>query len=643
MLYSTYLGGSYFDYAQAIAVDGDGNAYVTGLTYSADFPVTPGALGAKLGGTYTAFVAKISADGSKLLYATLLGGSGRDAANAIAIDGAGNAYVTGYTDSGDFPVTPGALQKDLLQGCDGPSTEGDAFVAKIGPGGGALLFATYLGGTCADQGMGIAVDAAGSVYVAGVTSSPDFPVSKNALTSKYGGGVNSGFLAKLTAGGDSLLYATFLGTGWGDVAQAVTVDDQGNAYVAGSSFGLDQPQPSAGSASYSIVGFPGFLGTGGPAFVLKLDSSGNKIYAASLGQCMTTATSVVVDSAGRAWVAGATGLPPNPTGFFQENCIAATVSTVHPFQALGLGWGFVAELSADGNSVLFASLVDWATSLALDAGGNAFVGGRTQSTDLSRWGSPLLLGISGSVPSPVTIEAPQSKAVTPHSYVFPPYPAVVAPGAVLVVAGTGLGPDPAAGSQIDPGGILATILAGTRVTFDGIPAPLISVGAQRVVCMAPFALADRTMTTVQVESGGSLSNSIRVPVLATAVAILGMVNQDGTANSKDHPAAPDSVITIFVAGLGQTDPPSVDGLINGAGAPQPKVPITAHINGWLPGDISYLGPAPGQPAGIFQINFRIPKTIPGIGSWPAGQYYMLVETGYSFTGSDYDSAPLWIH
>ena len=229
MLYSTYLGGGYYEYAMAIAVDPQGNVYVTGLTASADFPVTAGALKTKLTGTYNAFVAKISADGTKLLYSTLLGGSGHDSSNAIAIDGAGNAYVTGYTDSGDFPVAQGALQSKLLQGCVGPSTQGDAFVAKIAASGGALLFSTYLGGTCADQGMGIAVDAGGSVYVAGVTSSPDFPVTANALRATYGGVVNSGFLARLTANGDRLMYATFLGTGWGDVAQAVAVDDKGNA------------------------------------------------------------------------------------------------------------------------------------------------------------------------------------------------------------------------------------------------------------------------------------------------------------------------------------------------------------------------------------------------------------------------------
>ena len=643
MIYSTYLGGSTYDYATAIAVDRDGNVYVTGVTYSTDFPVTAGAPQTKLAGPYNAFVAKISADGSQLLYSTLLGGSGGDSANAIAVDSVGNAYVTGYTGSADFPVTQGALQTNLSQGCATSDTEGDAFVAAIAANGGTLLFSTYLGGTCADQGMGIAVDGAGSVYVAGITSSPDFPVTKGALTATYSGSVNSGFFARLTPRGDGLMYATFLGTGWGDVAQAVTVDDKRNAYVTGSSFGLDKPGPAFGSAAYSIAGFPGYLGTGGPAFVLKLDPSGNKVYAASLGLCMTTGTAVAVDSVGRAWIAGVTGFPPKSTGFFEHNCISPTVSTVHPFQGLNLGWGFVSELSADGSTVLFSSLVDQAASLALDAGGNAVVGGLTQSTNGSKpWLSALVLGIEGSVSSQVTIEEPGSKSVTPHFVASNVYPRVVAPGAVVVVPGTGLGPDQQAGSQITPGGTLATTLAGTRVMFDGIAAPLISVQALQIVCIAPFELADRTTTTVQVESGGSLSNAIRIPVTPTAVAILGVVNQDGSPNSSDHPAAPGSVITVYVAGLGPTDPPSVDGMINEPGAPAPKAAISVLINAWLSGEILYSGPAPGQPAGTVQINFRIPESIPGVGAWPAGQYNLDVGTGDLYMG-DYDMAPLTIH
>ena len=153
-----------------------------------------------------------------------------------------------------------------------------------------------------------------------------------------------------------------------------------------------------------------------------------------------------------------------------------------------------------------------------------------------------------------------------------------------------------------------------------------------------------TITTVQASVSGSFSNAIRVPVTPTAVAILAVLNQDGTPNSKDNTAAPGSVITIYIAGLGPTDSPVPDGAINGPGSPMPRAPINLQINWWLAPDILYLGPAPGQPVGIVQINFIIPPTIPGIGSWPAppyDQYSLVAGTGDGPTG-DHDVASLWI-
>jgi uncharacterized protein (TIGR03437 family) len=648
MLWSTYLGGSDYDVPNAMAVDTAGNVYVTGFTYSSDFPTSAGALQSKLAGPNNAFVSKISADGSHILYSTLLGGSGGDSANAIAIDRAGDAYITGYTGSPDFPVAPNAVMHSAptpSQGCVRGGSGGDAFVSKLGPNGDSLLYSTYLGGGCADIAYGVAVDSAGSAYIAGATFSPDFPGTTNPAV--YTGNANVGFLAKLTPPDDSLAYTTFLGAGLGDVAQSVAVDQKGDVYVTGSSFGLDGP-PSAvpGSLVYNAAGTPVYLLSGGPAFVAKFGSSGARIYAAYLGTCFDTGTAIAPNPDGTVWVAGATGAPP---GYFTSyeaesfggNCFTGNVPTVHPFQALQLGWGFVSELSSDGSTVLFSSLLDRESLLSTDASGNAFVSGSALVND--KW-RPTLWKIDGSVPSPVTIEAPQGKAMSPHLYGYQLYPAVVAPGAVLVIPGMGLGPGQQLASQITPAGTLATTLGGTSVTFDGIPAPLISVQAQQIVCLAPFELAGRTTTIVQAATNGSLSNAIRVPVTPTAAAILAVINQDGTLNSKDNTAAPGSVMTIYVAGLGPTDPPVPDGAINGPGSPMPKAPIDVLINWWLAPDILYLGPAPGQPIGIVQINFQIPPTIPGVGPWPAApydQYSLVAGTGGEFTG-DHDVALLWI-
>ncbi len=178
LVYSTYLGGSSDDSGSGIAVDGSGNAYVTGHTFSANFP-TANALQPANGGSADVFVTKISADGSTKLYSTYLGGNGADYANAIAVDGSGNAYVTGFTNSTNFPTT------NALQATWGGNS--DAFVTKISANGTTKLYSTYLGGSGNDSGTGIAADASGNAYIVGSTSSTNFPTA-NPLQAANGGG-----------------------------------------------------------------------------------------------------------------------------------------------------------------------------------------------------------------------------------------------------------------------------------------------------------------------------------------------------------------------------------------------------------------------------------------------------------------------
>ncbi len=167
LVYSTYLGGSHSDTGYSIAVDSSGNAYVCGMTGSFDFPVTANALQTMMAGYLSAYVTKLNAAGTALLYSTFLGGNEYDAGHSIAVDSAGNAYVTGYTSSGTFPRS-NPFQASL-------AGAQNAFVSKLNPAGSALVYSTYLGGDSYDSGNSIVVDSSGSAYVTGYTESANFP------------------------------------------------------------------------------------------------------------------------------------------------------------------------------------------------------------------------------------------------------------------------------------------------------------------------------------------------------------------------------------------------------------------------------------------------------------------------------------
>jgi hypothetical protein len=237
LVYSTYLGGSSEDIGFAIAVDGTASAYVTGSTRSIDFPTTVGAFDTSHNGNADAFVTKLTTAGSALLYSTYLGGSDFDSGRALAVDTFANAYVTGETQSTDFPTTPGAFDPTYNGGFN------DAYVTKLNSAGSApLVYSTYLGGSDIDSGFGIAVDGAGSAYVTGFTGSTDFPTTPGAFDTTYNGGVADAYVTGLNAAGSApLLDSTYLGGSAGDIGAAIAVDSAGSAYVTGSTSSNDFP------------------------------------------------------------------------------------------------------------------------------------------------------------------------------------------------------------------------------------------------------------------------------------------------------------------------------------------------------------------------------------------------------------------
>src|SRR3989449_4869999 len=271
LAYSTYLGGSTIDQGFGIAVDSAGNAYVAGDTISTNFPTTPGAFQTTFGGPFCcmgdAFVTKLNALGSGLVYSTYLGGGGNDQGNGIAVDSAGHAYVTGFTLSTNFPTTPGAFQ---TASGGGP----DAFVTKLNALGSGLVYSTYLGGSGDDEGNGIAVDSAGNAYVTGLTfsfpASNNFPTTPGAFQTTSFLGVP--FVTKLNPTGSALVYSTYLEVFGGffvDEGLGIAVDSVGNAYVTGETFTFN-PFPTTPGAFQTTSG-------GGlqDAFVTKLNPTGS--------------------------------------------------------------------------------------------------------------------------------------------------------------------------------------------------------------------------------------------------------------------------------------------------------------------------------------------------------------------------------
>jgi hypothetical protein len=359
--YLTLLGGSGTDAAASLAVDAAGAAYVAGFTSSYDLPTANPAQSSNGGGN-DVFVAKLAASGSSLVYCTYLGGRGDDRAYGIAVDSTGAAYVTGSTMSSNFPVR-GALQPKLAGGRN-------AFVLKLAPAGNALVYSTYLGGSGSDTAYGIAVDAAGSAYVTGDTTSLTFPAT---AFQKSNRGAPDAFVAKVTADGSRLVYSTYLGGSGEDHASAIAVDGSGAAVVAGSTYSPDFPVASAYQAS---------LGGGQDAFVTKLAADGNSlVFSTYLGGsggmlgAAEAARAVALDTAGNVYVAGETGSVNFPIR--------------GALQASNAGWqdGFVSRFGPSGTLIYSTYLggvnLDGVNAIAVDGSGCAYVAGQTTSAVLS--------------------------------------------------------------------------------------------------------------------------------------------------------------------------------------------------------------------------------------------------------------------
>jgi photosystem II stability/assembly factor-like uncharacterized protein len=303
--------------ATGVGLDAAGNIYLTGAASSFCFPTTAGvAQSAFAGGNIDAFIAKLDPTGATLLYSTYLGGADEDLAKAIAVDAAGNAYITGRTRSSNFPVTAGALQTAAKMACFGRPMDG--FVAKLNPTGTALVYSTYLGGCLDDEATAIIIDAAGNAYVGGLTTSDDFPL-RNPMQSRFVGGecvfddfgtfCADGFVSKLNAVGGALIYSTYIGGHGYDRVNGLALDGAGNLYAAGETTSNDFPVTAG--AFQTVYRSDGQFGD---AFALKLNATGAAlVYSTFLGGGGTDAAhGIAVNDAGEAYITGDTAATDFP-------------------------------------------------------------------------------------------------------------------------------------------------------------------------------------------------------------------------------------------------------------------------------------------------------------------------------------------
>ncbi len=429
LVYSTYLGGTgdywYKDSGLGIAVDSHGDAYVTGYTGSSDFPVTAGAYqvenkAAAASDARSAFVTKLSANGSGLVYSTYLGGTGfnsgvardGDFGTGIAVDASGNAFVIGSSYSQDFPVTSGAFQATNKAW---PIRQSNPFVTKLNALGTARVYATYLGGTGisqggpiyyygADYGTGIAVDSSGDAYVTGYAHSSDFPVTPNAFQqvnrahngiNGTGGADTNAFVTKFDPSGGALFYSTYIGGSgnpyYGDQAAGIAVDPAGYAYITGYAGSSDFPTTAGAFQAVDPMLYNQISG-----FVTKLDLDGSDLvystYLAGTGGYRALgdlAAGIAVNGSGEAYVVGTTissDFPVTADAFQSTNK-----------QSLGSdyfsGNAYITQFNASGSGLIYSSYFggsgssdgsggDVGRAIAIDGGGNAYIGGSTLSVNL---------------------------------------------------------------------------------------------------------------------------------------------------------------------------------------------------------------------------------------------------------------------
>jgi uncharacterized protein (TIGR03437 family) len=623
LVYSTFLGGAGDDFATGIALDADGNVYLSGNTNSSDFPTTPGAFQptTQPPGAYTGFVAKVNADATKLLVSTYLGGNNSTDMRGIAIDSAHNIYVTGASFGSSFPVTPGAFRTQ------GFPFNNNAFVSKLNAAGTALVYSTFLGFASANfsapqppiSNMAIAVDSAGNAYVAGATGDRTFPTTPGSFQPAMGPGnqvASNGFVTKLNPAGSDLVFSTYLGGSFYDGIDALALGTDGSVYVTGHTSSTNFPTTAGAFMTAPNPEFPPGTTIRYPpyGFVSRLKPDGSGLiystYVGGGGAIIMGA--IAADAQGNAFVAGAADSTSFPT----------TPGAIQPCleDSGGFSNAILFQFDPKGSRLLYSTFLggnvrDQGFGIALDSAGNAYLTGMSDSTTFVT--TPGTAGIpTGQLfLAKVNFSTPTPAGVTCVANTASMVPGPVAAGEIVSIFGTGLGPNDALSGMV-VSGAFTTSLGGTRVLFDGVAAPLLMVSSNQVNAIVPSPVRFRAQTVMQVEVNGKTMPAQTLDVALSSPAVFTLngtgtgpaaaLNQDGTVNSASNPAARGSVVTLFANSAGTWQPVMGDGLVLADTHPVPQVLASVSINS-SPAGVFYIGNSPGSVTALWQLNVLVPS------------------------------------
>jgi uncharacterized protein (TIGR03437 family) len=619
LLFTNTYAGNGVDIGSAIALDPSGNIYIAGTTTSNNFPLSH-ALQTQANTAGTGFIMKLSKDGTTILYSTYFGGTlGKSAITALATDSKGNLYLTGYTESSDFPHTAGMPFGNITRTPISPST--GVILASISAAGDKILYSgAIVGGTtpctlpnitCSSsapisEGVGIGVDGAGNAYVTGNYLSFDLPSTAGVLSPK---GIGA-FVAKVNAGGAGIGYLTYIGSGLAGNLQvpatalntvtAVAVDAAGNAYLAGNT--LDPNFPST-AGSYQSAGQGGF--------VAKVKPDGSAMtWATYLNG--TSPQSIGLDATGNVWVTGTAGLAlPNANGW-----------TTGP--------EFLASLDSTGSKLTYSALYPSGTvaqSVAVDQSGYAHVAGLAGFTSAVRPGgaaSPRIFGFGNGAGGTLTARVP--------------------PAEVIAIYGPSIGPATAA-TAAPANGLYPTTLSGVQVTINGVNAPLLYVSANQINAVIPLGLTPNSAATVRVTNGTTAIPDFPLRIIfSSPLAFAPVLNSDGTINSQSNPAAAGSFVTYYGTGWQPSFAPLTDGQVATTAqdtclgncralavtnAPPPAARYT------LTATALYAGFAPGIIAGVTQFNVQL-----GTANAPPGAYAFILNV--SLPGMNAMNETVWV-